>query len=113
MTASTPEPPYVAVIFSTNRVAADDGYAEAAARMDQLAAEQPGYLGVESVRDASGFGITVSYWADEATAWAWREHAEHTGMRALGRTRWYRDWALRVAVVHREERGALTDADEA
>jgi heme-degrading monooxygenase HmoA len=105
MTASTPEPPYVAVIFSTNCVAADDGYAEAAERMEQLAAEQPGYLGVESVRDACGFGITVSYWDDEATAWAWREHAEHAGVRELGRTRWYRDWVLRVAVVHREERG--------
>jgi heme-degrading monooxygenase HmoA len=105
MFAETPQAPYVAVIFSTQRPPADDGYAEAAARMDQLVAEQPGFLGDESVRDARGFGITVSYWKDEASARAWREQAEHAVVRALGRERWYQGWRLRVAVVHREEGG--------
>jgi len=91
------------VIFSSLRPDADDGYAEAAARMDALVAEQPGYLGNESVRDAQGCGITVSYWKDETCARAWREQAEHTVVRALGRERWYQGWRLRVAVVHREE----------
>lgn len=105
MFARTPEAPYVAVIFSSQRPLADDGYAEAATRMEQLVAEQPGYLGNEAVRDAEGFGITVSYWKDEASARAWRAQAEHTAMRALGRERWYQGWRLRVAVVHREEAG--------
>jgi heme-degrading monooxygenase HmoA len=29
--------------------------------MVALASEQPGFLGVESVRDGNGLGITVSY----------------------------------------------------
>lgn len=103
MFADTPAPPYVAVVFSSQRPAADDGYNEAAARMEELVAEQPGYLGNESVRDAQGFGITVSFWKDEASARAWRAQAEHTVVRALGRERWYQGWRLRVAVVHREE----------
>jgi heme-degrading monooxygenase HmoA len=103
MFAATPEPPFVAVIFSNQRPDADDGYAEAAARMDQLVASQPGYLGNESVRDADGFGITVSYWQDEASALAWRAQAEHAAMRAIGRERWYSGWRLRVATVHRQE----------
>ena len=63
----------VAVIFTAQRTLADDaGYAAAAAVMDRLAAEQPGYRGVASARGADGIGLTVSYWADEASAVAWR-----------------------------------------
>lgn len=61
--AATPEPPYYTVIFASQRREGDDGYASTAERMVELAAQQPGFLGVESVRDADGFGITVSYWA--------------------------------------------------
>ena len=30
--------------------------------MEELAKQQPGFLGVESARDHSGLGITISYW---------------------------------------------------
>jgi len=103
MFAETPTPPYVAVIFTAIREDADDGYAEAATRMEELVQGQPGYLGLESVRDASGLGVTVSYWADVASAQAWRAQAEHAAVRAVGRERWYSGWRLRVAVVQREE----------
>jgi heme-degrading monooxygenase HmoA len=100
--AKTPQPPYYAVIFASVRTAADDqGYAAAADRMDRLASEQPGYLGVESVRDAAGVGITVSYWTDEASILAWRRNAEHTIAREQGRHSWYREYELRVAKVER------------
>ena len=50
----------VAVIFASRRNGADRaGYDAAAVAMDALAARQPGYRGVESVRDADGAGITV------------------------------------------------------
>jgi len=59
--ANTPEPPYYAVIFTNTRTEADDqGYGDMAQRMVELAAGQPGFLGVESVRDGR-LGITVSY----------------------------------------------------
>jgi hypothetical protein len=60
--APTPEPPYTAVVFTSLRTDGDRGYAAMAERMDRLAAEQPGYLGIEAARDADGLGITVSYW---------------------------------------------------
>ena len=95
--ATTPQPPYYAVIFSSVRTAQDDqGYAAAADRMVQLASEQPGYLGVDSVRDATGVGITVSYWSSEAAIAAWRRHAEHTIVREQGRKSWYVEYELRV-----------------
>ena len=61
--AKLPDPPYYSVIFSSQRTPGENGYSRMADRMVELASGQPGYLGVESARDADGFGITVSYWA--------------------------------------------------
>lgn len=72
-----------------------------AERMVRLAADQQGFLGVESSRNAEGFGITVSYWADEAAIRAWKHHAEHVIARERGRRDWYRHYELRVARVER------------
>lgn len=95
----------IAVIFTSRRTREDDaGYAAAAAAMDALAAEQPGYRGMESARDPDGFGITVSWWADEASAVAWREHAVHARIRDRGRERWYSSYEVAVAQVSRSYR---------
>lgn len=98
--AATPPPPYVAVIFTSLRAPGDDGYAETAAAMNELAARQPGYLGVEAARE--GLGITVSYWRDEASARAWKGVAEHLAAQRRGRELWYRDYRVRVATVTRD-----------
>ncbi|QWP78515.1 antibiotic biosynthesis monooxygenase [Lysobacter sp. K5869] len=100
--AQLPKPPYYAVIFSSQRNADDDaGYGEAAQRMVELAAQQPGFLGVESARGGDGFGITVSYWTDEAAIAGWKRQAEHAATRAYGREHWYDHFELRVAKVER------------
>ncbi len=62
--APLPDPPYYAVIFTAQRAGADHGYAPMAERMAILAAQQPGYLGVEETRNEAGLGITVvSVWS--------------------------------------------------
>lgn len=92
----------VAVIFSSQRSGRDQGgYDAAAAAMDTLAAMQPGYRGMVSARGPDGFGITVSYWADDAAARAWRDHPDHAVIRDLGRTRWYDRYTIDVASVER------------
>jgi len=99
---SLPQPPYFAVIFSSVRSMADEaGYERAAERMVELARQQPGFLGLESVRGADGHGITVSYWSSEAAIRAWREHAEHQLAQQQGRERWYSHFTLRVCKVER------------
>lgn len=104
--APLPEPPYVAVVFTSLRAAVDpEGYAAAAAAMDGLAAGQPGYLAHEGVRDpATGLGITVSYWRTEADARAWKAVADHRGAQRLGSERWYADYRVVVAEVTRAYR---------
>lgn len=87
MIAEMPEPPYTAVIFTTVR--ADVGPAQAAAyaatstRMVELAAQQPGFLGVESAHEV--LRITVSYWRDPESAARWKAVAEHVVTQRLGR----------------------------
>ena len=99
--ATTPAPPYYAVIFASQRQGDDGGYGVTADRMVELAATQPGYLGIESCRDADGFGITVSYWRSEEDIRAWKRNAEHALAREQGRSSWYEHYELRVAKVER------------
>jgi heme-degrading monooxygenase HmoA len=107
--AITPEPPYYAVIFSSLRQGEDNDYGRTADRMVELAAEQPGFLGVESLRGADGFGITVSYWESEEAIKNWKRHAEHTAARERGRKEWYEHFELRVAKVERAYAGPRGD----
>ncbi len=97
------EPGTVAVIFTSVRASdVDDGYAQMAEQMVELAAHQPGFVGVQSVRDAgTGVGITVSYWADDQSARAWKNVAEHRIAQELGRAQWYADYSVVVAQVSR------------
>lgn len=98
--AQTPNPPYYAVIFSSLRTDGDHGYAAMADKMVQLAAEQPGYLGLESARD--GLGITVSYWSDLASIQQWKANAEHLLAQKLGHQQWYAHFKTRIALVERD-----------
>ena len=98
--AETPAPPYYAVIFSSVQGNDLDGYAETAARMLELAARQPGYLGVETAREQ--LGITVSYWSDLESIRAWKRAAEHLEAQRQGREKWYRAYKTRIALVERD-----------
>lgn len=100
--ARLPKPPYYAVIFSSRRNGRDDeGYGATAQRMVELAAQQPGFLGVESTRGADGFGITVAYFESEDAIRGWKLHAEHAAAREQGRRDWYEHFEVRVAKVER------------
>ncbi len=99
--AGTPEPPYFAVIFTSHRTGGDEGYGRMSERMAELAAQQPGFLGIESARAESGFGITVSYWKDEEAIRVWKAHLDHAAAQRLGKEKWYAAYSLRVARVER------------
>ena len=98
--AGTPKPPYYAVVFTSLQSDDLEGYGETAARMLELAAGQPGFLGVESARE--GLGITVSYWSDLESIRRWKSNAEHLQAQQTGRQRWYTDYKTRIARVERD-----------
>lgn len=100
MIASTPQPPYYAVIFTSARTEGDKGYSEMSDRMFELASRQEGFLGVESARN--DIGITVSYWRDLESIKNWKFNAEHTIARDKGRSTWYKAYKTRIARVERD-----------
>jgi len=97
--ATTPSPPYYAVIFSSVRTDGDNGYSEAAKQMLELASKQPGFLGFETARQE--LGISVSYWSSLEAIKAWKENTAHRQAqhRAKG---WYKTFRVRVCRVERE-----------
>lgn len=99
--ADLPAPPYYVVTFSSRRTPGDNGYGEMADRMAELAARQPGYLGVESARDADGFGITNSFWKDEDSIRAWKRVVDHLAAQRQGRESWYEAYRVRVGKIER------------
>jgi len=97
MIATTPQPPYYAVIFTSILEDGHSDYAKTADLMISLAKEVDGFLGVESARDQ--IGITVSYWRDLKSIQKWREHSEHQMAKKMGKEKWYKSYALRITRV--------------
>ena len=95
------KPPYHIVSFVSHRQGADNGYNAMAEQMVILAEQQAGYLGHESTRDDAGFGITNSYWMDEASILAWRKHVTHEFARKTGNERWYDYYEVRIGRIER------------
>lgn len=100
MIAKTPPPPYFAVIFTNILHSLTDSYAAMAERMEQLAREQPGFLGFESARDE--IGVSVSYWQDLASIQAWKQQTDHLMAQEMGRNEWYASYTVRIARVERD-----------
>ncbi len=98
--ANTPKPPYYAVIFSNHLNDDTAGYTEMAERMVELAAQQAGFLGVESAREE--LGITVSYWSDLESIKKWKANAEHQQAQKLGHEKWYASFKTRISKVERD-----------
>ena len=92
--------PYYAVIFTSKRTELDDNYAEIALKMEVLAKQQPGFLGVESARNE--IGITVSYWESLEAIANWKQNLDHLDAQFLGRQKWYENYVVRIAKVEKE-----------
>ena len=91
---------YYAVIFTSTRSKIEEGYAEMAEKMEQLAKQQPGFIGVESARNE--IGITVSYWKSLEAIKNWKMNLDHLEAQQKGRSTWYKNYKVRIAKVERE-----------
>lgn len=92
--------PYYAVIFTSTQRDNLVGYNEMAKRMEELAKTQPGFLGLESVRNE--LGITVSYEESLDAIKNWKQHTEHLVAQKLGKAKWYQWYYLRICKAERE-----------
>lgn len=93
---------YYAVIFTSIRSDLNDNYTEMALKMETLAKQQPGFLGVDSARNE--IGITVSYWESLEAIANWKQNLDHLDAQFLGRQKWYENYVVRIAKVEKEYR---------
>ena len=100
MISQTPQPPYFAVIFTSEMSENHLGYSEMAEQMADLAKQQPGYLGHETAREE--LGITVSYWESLEAIKNWKNQTELLFAQKKGREEWYAKYKIRIARVERD-----------
>lgn len=99
------------VVFRNRKRAGIDAaaYAADAARMEALAARQPGYLSFKSYAADDGEVVAISEWTDEAAARDWGRQADHAVIQQRGRAEYYQDYTLFAGGdvrIHRFERTA-------
>ncbi|MEM7047334.1 MAG: antibiotic biosynthesis monooxygenase [Pseudomonadota bacterium] len=93
--------PYYIVAFSSQKSPRQQGYRQMSEKMFHLAMEEFGCLGVETARDARGFQITNSYWQSLADIRRWKNDPRHQQAQALGKTRWYDHYEIRIGKITR------------
>lgn len=92
--------PYYAVIFTSTQSENIEGYKEMAEKMELLAKQQDGFLGIDSARNS--VGITVSYWRSLEAIKSWKANSEHLFAQQKGREQWYNWYNVRICKVERE-----------
>ncbi len=84
------------VVFRNRKRAEMDAeaYCRDAGRMEELARQQPGFLSFKSYQAEDGEVVALSEWADEASARAWGQQAEHRAVQQAGRDAYYQSYTL-------------------
>ena len=92
--------PYYAVIFTSTQTETIEGYSEMAEKMENLAKQQKGFIGIDSARNE--VGITVSYWESLEAIKNWKANTDHLFAQQKGREQWYNWYNVRICKVERE-----------
>ncbi|MBY0463351.1 MAG: antibiotic biosynthesis monooxygenase [Burkholderiales bacterium] len=88
------------VIFRATARHLDAEYSATAATLRNLALTQFGCLEFVAVTEGDQ-EVALSYWPDEASIRAWKQHTDHLMAQRLGRERWYRSYSVEVAEIKR------------
>lgn len=94
------KPNYYAVIFTSTQTETIEGYSEMAEKMENLAKQQKGFIGIDSARNQ--VGITVSYWESLEAIKNWKAHTEHLFAQQKGHEQWYNWYNVRICKVEHE-----------
>lgn len=92
--------PYYAVIFTSIQKENIEGYSEMAEKMEVLAKQQLGFLGMDSARN--NIGITVSYWDSLESIKNWKQQSDHLQAQLKGQQDWYHWYNVKICKVERE-----------
>jgi heme-degrading monooxygenase HmoA len=94
---------YFVVLFSSDlNDIKDSNYHKFSHQMLKEVQHAPGFLGMESYREDSGKGVTISYWVSEKDIQNWKANAEHLIAQKYGKSKAYSRYSIRVCKIHRE-----------
>ena len=100
--ANTPNPPYIAAIFTAKRSEVVEGYD----KMNELTFREvesiDGFLGYEAFHDENGFGVNISYWRDLNSLQRWKDNPLHQVAQKRGKDAWYSHYRIRICRVERD-----------
>jgi heme-degrading monooxygenase HmoA len=93
---------YYSVIFSNERSQLEDSkYHEFSNQMLTLVQHAEGFLGMESYRENSGRGVTISYWETLEAIQKWKENTQHRLAQEYGKAVAYSQFTTRICEVLR------------
>lgn len=84
--------------------AAQEEYAQWAARMSELARTMPGHVSHKTFVAEDGERVTIVEFESEEAHRAWATHTAHAGAKRVGRERFYAEYSIQVCEVLRENR---------
>lgn len=88
------------VIFRATVRELDAEYVTTVQRMRELALNEFGCLEFHAVTEGQ-HEVALSYWPDEASIRAWKNHPEHVLAQQTGKNRWYETYNVQVAEIKR------------
>lgn len=95
--------PQYAVIFTSQRTFEDQNSYEAMSeKMMNMVQRMDGFVKADSLRDAKGFGITISYWTSLESIKNWKAESEHTKAQELGKFLWYFSYSITICRIEEE-----------
>jgi heme-degrading monooxygenase HmoA len=79
-------------------------YLSIAARLKPELERMDGFISIERFQSLAEGGklLSLSFWRDEDSVKAWRNHADHRKAQAAGRESIFRDYRLRIVSVLRD-----------
>jgi heme-degrading monooxygenase HmoA len=104
---------YYAVIFSSSLSDLEDlKYIEFSKKMLENVNSQNRFIEIESYREKSGKGVTISYWKSIAAIQEWREHSAHLRVHKYGCEVTYSNYSIKIWKVQREYNFKRTDVKD-
>lgn len=88
------------VVFRAKIAKLDDEYIGVAQRLRHLALTEFSCLEFHVVTEGDN-EIALSYWPDEDTIRAWKQHSDHLIAQKLGRKKWYKSYSVEVCELKR------------
>jgi len=65
-------------------------------RMDELAAQMPGFIAIKTFNAPDGERVSIVEFESAETMLAWRNHPEHKQAQELGREKFYSEYQITV-----------------